>query len=185
MAGAKELIAQLASEDAAARERAAGELYAQGCALGETAVAPWRGDADFAALLAGPPTVGIAVLPESFARIRRALGSPRLADVPADQDAQEFEAHLGAARLDILTTRGAPGAIARFLEKSGEGVQQVEYPVADVDRATRLVVERFAAKPVYPAARPGSDGTRVNFFLVSLPEGKRVLIELVESPASP
>jgi hypothetical protein len=31
-------------------------------------------------------------------------------------------------------------------------------------------------------ARPGADGTRVNFFLVSTPQGSKVLIELYAIP---
>ena len=34
--------------------------------------------------------------------------------------------------------------------------------------------------PVYPEARPGADGTRVNFFLAPTIENGRVLIELYE-----
>jgi hypothetical protein len=36
--------------------------------------------------------------------------------------------------------------------------------------------------PVYPAARPGANGTRVNFFLVNSRDGQKVLIEFVEQP---
>ncbi len=178
------LLLQLGDRDARVREAAALRLYAAGRALGEAAIAPWRQEADFAALLSGPPTVGIAVRPESFSRIRAALGSPRLADVPADQDAQEFELHLGEARLDILTTRGAGaprGAITQFLEKLGEGVQQVEYFVTDVDRAVQILRARLGLAAIYPQTRAGADNTRVNFFLAATPEGKKVLIELVET----
>jgi hypothetical protein len=178
-------IAKLASDDAAERKRAAAQLYMQGCALGDSATSAWREDADFAALLAGPPTVGLAVQPQTFAKIRKANGAPRLADVPPDQDAEEFELHLGNAQLDILTTRapGAGGAIAKFLEKFGEGVQQVEYFVREVDRATEILRARFAVEPIYPRTRPGADGSRVNFFLTATPENKKVLIELVEARA--
>ena len=43
--------------------------------------------------------------------------------------------------LDILTTKspGGTGAIASFLEKFGEGIQQVETDVTDVDRATETL----------------------------------------------
>ena len=183
MAEAAEWIAQLADPDPARREAAAANLYAAGCAAAEPVLQRWRADAELATLFAGPPTVGIAVQPDTFERIRRALGSPRLADVPPDQDAREFEVQIGAARLDVITTRDEPhapaGAIAKFLARFGEGIQQVEFPVRDVDRATALVRARDAIEPVYPATRPGADGTRVNFFLV--PAGdKKVLIELVE-----
>ena len=50
----------------------------------------------------------------------------------------------------------------------------------DIDRATELLRSQFALQPIYPATRAGADGTRVNFFLVPLPDGKKLLIELVE-----
>ena len=134
-------------------------------------------------------TVGIAVLPETFEKIRKASGSPALADAPSDQDVVEFELEFAGdfaryPRLDILTTKapGGNGAIARFLEKFGEGIQQVEIDVTDVDRATEILRTRFNVDPIYPATHPGADSTRVNFFLVSVSDGKKVLVELVEQP---
>ncbi len=124
--------------------------------------------------------------PETFEKIRQANGSPKLADVPPDQDAQEFELNFSLEiSLDILTTRdpSGRGAIARFLARRGEGVQQVEFPVKDVDGATQLLRERFGLQPLYPATRPGANSTRVNFFLIPAGAGAKVLIELVESPA--
>ncbi|MBZ5696346.1 MAG: hypothetical protein LAN36_13405 [Acidobacteriia bacterium] len=132
-----------------------------------------------------PIIVGIAVQPETFEKIRAAEGSPRLADVPPDQDAVEFELGAGTNGIDVLTTRepGGSGAIARYLQKFGEGVQQIEVNVTDVDRATEIFRTRFGFAPIYPATRPGADGTRVNFFLVPGPDGKKLLIELVEPSA--
>jgi hypothetical protein len=49
-----------------------------------------------------------------------------------------------------------------------------------VPRATQILKEKFSMTPVYPEARPGADGTRVNFFLVSAPGAPKVLIELYE-----
>lgn len=182
MADLSRLIARLASADPAARETAAAGLYRLGRALGDPVVQRWRAEPELAGLLAGPPTVGIAVQPENFVKIREALGMPRLAEVPPDQHAQEFEVHTGAAQLDVLTTNGMPGEIARFLEKFGEGIQQVEYVTTDVDRATEILRIRFGEQPLYPQARTGADGTRVNFFLAKAPGGKKALIELVALP---
>ncbi len=184
-AGLPGLLTRLSSLDAAVREAAAGELYRTGCASADAVVDRWRALPEFAALLARPPTVGLAVEPSTFETIRATNGLPRLADVPPDQDALEYELDFGrGVRLDILTTRapGGAGAIARFLEKFGEGIQQVEYEIQDVDRATEILRTRFTQQPVYSRTRAGADGTRVNFFLAVTPQGKKVLIELVESP---
>jgi len=141
-------------------------------------------------LCGGTPvvTVGVAVQPATFEKIREANGTPRLAEVPTEQDAQEFELHFplqggaGGVALDVLTTRepGGQGAIARFLAKQGGGIQQVEFGCRDVDRAAAILRSEFGVEPVYPAKRPGADGTQVNFFLAAHPDGKKVLIELYE-----
>ena len=186
------LIRGLADADPARRAGAAADFFHRGRGLAHSATRKWLDDAEFAACLARGRdgsieiTVGVAVEPETFDRVRAASGMPRLADVPPDQDAKEFELDFpNGARLDVLTTRqpGGSGAIARYLQKFGEGIQQVEIAASDVDRATEILRARFGVEPVYPATRAGADDTRVNFFLVSTPAGKKILIELVESRA--
>ncbi|MGA9882297.1 MAG: hypothetical protein WBQ34_01125 [Candidatus Acidiferrales bacterium] len=182
------LIRALTDTDSAERERAVISIFRRGCELAHSATQAWFRDPEVATYIirdrSGIPefTVGLAVQPETFQRIHAACGSPRLADVPPDQDAREFEIDFaGSARVDVLTTaapRGS-GAIARFLQKSGEGIQQVEISVTDVDRVTDILRERFGLAPVYPATRPGANGTRVNFFLTPVAQKRKVLIELV------
>jgi hypothetical protein len=181
-------ILDLLSSDSVKRAAAAAEIYRAGRALADDATARWLEEAELSTLLGGhvpSVTVGLAVSRETFVKIRVANGSPRLADVPPDQDAEEFELHFpDGVALDVLTSRapGGTGAIAKYLAKFGEGVQQVEFRCSDVERATRTLKEKFGVTPVYPVTRPGADGTRMNFFLV--PSGRRkVLIELYE-PAS-
>jgi hypothetical protein len=134
----------------------------------------------------GPSTivVGVAVSPELFQKIHAAHGSPHLANVPPDQDAREFELEMDdTVKLDILTTRepGGEGAIARYLKKFGAGIQQVELYVRDVDRATDILKSNLGLPPIYPVARAGADDSRVNFFLATTPDGKKLLVELVEA----
>jgi hypothetical protein len=179
-------IADLSSADPSKRLAAAGEIYSLGRATAGSAISDWWAESELSALLLAPNpavTVGLAVQRETFGRIRIANGTPRLADVPPDQDAEEFELHFTEGiSLDVLTTRepGGSGAIAKYLAKLGEGIQQVEYRCSNVDRATQILKEKFGIAPVYPATRAGADGTRVNFFLVASPDGGKVLIELYE-----
>jgi hypothetical protein len=180
-------IVGLCSTESTERSLAGVEIHRKGRILAEQATCAWWSDPALSALLGAEPaiTVGLAVEPATFARIREANGGPRLADIPPDQDAREFELHFpGNIALDVLTTRepDGAGAIARYLAKFGEGIQQVEYRCADVDRATVLLKEKFALLPVYPRARSGADGTRINFFLVPTSAGGKVLIELYEVP---
>jgi hypothetical protein len=177
----------LSSSDSSVRSAAAGEIYRNGRAPADRAVSMWFRNPELFALLGPDPvvTVGLAVQRATFARIREANGAPPLAQVPSDQDAEEFELHFPEnISLDILTTReaGGPGAIGGYLSKFGEGVQQVEFRCTDVDRATAILKEEFSIAPIYPQTRPGADGTRVNFFLVPTPEASKVLIELYAIP---
>jgi len=184
----EEWIAALSSPEDATRAAAAGQIYAAGRSRAEQAIQRWREHDEFARLLGKNPetTVGLAVRPETFAQIREANGWPRLAEVPPEQDASEFTLRFaGGITLDVLTSRDqeGSGAIAKFLLKFGEGVQQVEFRCSDVNRATAILRDQMAVVPVYREARPGADGTRVNFFLVAGADGERVLIELYEPAA--
>jgi len=188
MVDLKKQIEGLASHDPAARDAAAEQIYIAGSILARRAAREWLKDREFTSLVEADPkiTIGIAVGRELFKQIREANGSPRLLDVPPDQDAEEFELHFTGISLDVLTSN-APcggGAIARYLARFGEGIQQVEFLCKDVDQATQILRERFELEPVYPETRPGADGTRVNFFLATTPEKEKVLIEFYERPQS-
>lgn len=198
-------IELLSSSDSNQRAEGAAALYEAAYQLFTSAANNWMRDDEFRALVRSPdeagedsadamPAVvaGLAVNPVNFERIRAANGAPRMANVPPDQDAKEFELHVDIAKgrranIDILTTREPErtGAIARFLQKFGEGIQQIEIYVRDVERATQILRSRFGLAPIYPNTRAGGDGTRVNFFLAEATNGKKVLIELVEATAEP
>ncbi len=198
-----ENIHRLADQDRTQRAQVAQDLFSHGKTRTLNWLDEWSKDEDLRALIVQDQyvqptgektssprlTIGIAVLPETFEKIRPANGSPPLADAPSDQDVMEFELEFAEsgrtyARLDILTTKspGGSGAIARFLEKFSEGIQQVEIDVTDVDRATEILRTRFNVEPIYPTTRPGANGTRVNFFLVTSWNNQKVLVELVEQP---
>jgi hypothetical protein len=185
------LIVGLKNSDSKERESAAGSIFQLGRTTVQDILASWLKDAPLRDCLrvdaSGLPemVVGIAVEPHHFEEIQAAMGMPHLADVPPDQDAKEFELEFAAdVRLDVLTTRDprGGGAIARYLEKLGEGIQQIEIFVNDIECATQILRERFALAPIYPAVRAGANGTRVNFFLAPGSAGKKVLVELVEEP---
>lgn len=185
---------------------AAYALFRLGCASAEPVLREWLADREFRAIARGGNvllTIGLAVQPSTFEDIRARFGQPPLADVPADQDVLEFELDFAhGVRLDVITPRtsGSEGAIAKFLSRFGEGIQQIECDVQDVARATEILRQRFRLEPVYPQVREGADGTLVNFFLVAIPppqraqqpgasgnpaENRRLLIELVQAPKKP
>src|SRR5579863_5674922 len=148
-----EWIAALHADSATARAEAAAAIYRLGRERALHATRLWFQDPAFAALCGATPsvTVGLAVRQETFALIRAANDFPHLAEVPPEQDATEFELHFaGGIALDILTTRDpeASGAIARFLAKQGEAIQQVEFRCSDVESATAILHDHFAIVPV-------------------------------------
>ena len=117
-------IAGLASADPSERKAAADTIYRAGRTSADEAVSLWWKDAELSGLLLGPSpvvTVGLAVERATFGRIRVANGTPRLAEVPAEQDAEEFELHFpDGILLDVLTTRepertsGLQGVVHRW-----------------------------------------------------------------------
>ena len=179
-------ISKLAGANAKEREAAAYALFRLGCASAEPVLKKWFADPEFRALVPGGGillTVGLAVQPATFEAIRARFGQPPLAEVPADQDVLEFELSFAhGVRLDVITPRTATGegAIAKFLARFGEGIQQVECDVRDASRATEILQQRFQVQPIYPQIRAGANQTRVNFFLVPIADDRKLLIELVE-----
>jgi methylmalonyl-CoA/ethylmalonyl-CoA epimerase len=72
--------------------------------------------------------------------------------------------------------------IGKFLERSGEGIQQVAYGVHDVDAASATLRER-GVRLLYDEPRRGTAGSRINF--VHPKDAGGVLVELVEPATSP
>jgi LAO/AO transport system kinase len=83
----------------------------------------------------------------------------------------------GRTRIELVEPRGADSAIARSLERRGEGVHHVCFEVDDLEATLR----RFKEAGLPPAGvegRPGAEGTRIAFIH---PRGTGgVLIELRE-----
>ena len=185
------LIQALTAADLTTRSNAAQQIFERGRELARAAIEPWLADDMLSNLFVidsasrfPEATVGLAVEPATFERIWKASGSPHLAEVPPDQDAKEFElVFTDSVHIDILTSRQreGSGAMARHLEKFGESIQQVELLVKNVDHATQILRLHFHLAPVFPQTRSGANNTRVNFFLLPAPSGKKVLIELVEA----
>ncbi len=103
----------------------------------------------------------------------------------ANEDQGVREAMLGVgtgagARLQLLAPLTADSAIARFLERSGPGLQQLAYRVADVEEAARVLRGR-GVRVLYDEPRRGTAGSRINFLHPKDCGG--VLVELVEPTA--
>ncbi len=83
----------------------------------------------------------------------------------------------GDTRLQVLAPLTPESAIARFLDRSGPGVQQVAYRVGDVEAVAAILRER-GMRLLYDSPRRGTAGSRINF--VHPKDAGGVLVELVE-----
>ena len=83
--------------------------------------------------------------------------------------------------IQLLAPLGPDSPIARFLDRFGEGIQQVAYTVEDVD-AVAADLRARGVRLLYDQARRGTADSRVNF--VHPKDAMGVLIELVQ-PAAP
>lgn len=85
----------------------------------------------------------------------------------------------GGTQLQLLAPLNEQSSIARFLDRSGPGVQQVAYRVKNVDEVSKALRDR-GLRLLYDNPRPGTYGSRINF--VHPKDAGGVLIELVEPP---
>jgi methylmalonyl-CoA/ethylmalonyl-CoA epimerase len=83
----------------------------------------------------------------------------------------------GEARIELLEPTHEDSAIARFLERKGEGINHLTLCVDDIDAALGRLRER-GVEIVGDAPRPGAGGSRVAFLHPRSCGG--VLLELVE-----
>jgi len=98
------------------------------------------------------------------------------------------EAMLGApgatdasAQVQLMAPLDPGSPIARFLERSGPGLQQLAYRVVDVEAAS-AVLRRRGVRLLYAAGKSGTRGSRINF--IHPKDAGGVLIELVEVATS-
>ncbi|QXT64082.1 methylmalonyl-CoA epimerase [Tessaracoccus palaemonis] len=83
------------------------------------------------------------------------------------------------ARIQLIAPLNEDSTIAKFLAKNGQGIQQMAYRVADLDHVSAVLRER-GMRLLYPEARRGTSGSRINF--VHPKDARGVLLELVELP---
>ncbi|RZQ59563.1 methylmalonyl-CoA epimerase [Amycolatopsis suaedae] len=82
--------------------------------------------------------------------------------------------------VQLLAPLNAESTIAKFIDRSGPGLQQLAYRVSDVDAAAAALRAK-GLRVLYEQARRGTAGSRVNF--VHPKDAGGVLIELVEPAA--
>ena len=128
--------------------------------------------------------VGIAVpdLDEAIAFYRKTFGMEVAhEETNEEQGVREAMVAVGdsGSCLQLLAPLSPESTIARFLDRSGPGLQQLAYRVTDVAAASDVLRLR-GLRLLYDAARVGTRGSLINFLHPKDAGG--VLIELVESP---
>ena len=126
--------------------------------------------------------VGVAVpdLHEAIAFYTSVFGM-RCAHVEtnAEQGVREAMMEVGpqGGTIQLLAPTGPDSPIAKFLDRSGPGVQQVAYEVPDIEAAA-AELRRNGLRVLYETARRGTGGSLVNF--IHPKDAGGVLVELVQ-----
>jgi methylmalonyl-CoA/ethylmalonyl-CoA epimerase len=140
--------------------------------------------------LAGPlfthiDHVGIAVpdLDEAIAFYTEKYGMElRHEEVNEEQGVREAMMGVGdsGSAIQLLAPLSPDSTIAKFLERSGPGMQQLAYRVTDIDAVCDTLRER-GLRLLYEVPRRGTSNSRVNF--IHPKDAGGVLVELVEPAA--
>jgi len=131
--------------------------------------------------------VGVAVsdLDTAIAFYRDTYGMALLhEEVNEEQGVREAMMGVGGSGscVQLLAPLSPESTIAKFLDRSGPGIQQMAYRVVDLDAVSATLRER-GLRLLYDAPRRGTAGSRVNF--IHPKDAGGILVELVEPAASP
>ena len=126
--------------------------------------------------------VGVAVpdLDEAIAFYRDAFGMQVThQETNEEQGVREAMVAVGdsGSSIQLLAPLDETSTIAKFLDRSGPGLQQLAYRVTDLEQVSAILRQR-GLRLLYDAPRRGTSGSRVNF--VHPKDAGGVLVELVE-----
>lgn len=82
--------------------------------------------------------------------------------------------------IQLLAPLTPESTIAKFLDRSGPGVQQLAYRVEDIDAVSATLRER-GLRLLFPEAKQGTANSRMNF--IHPKDAGGILVELVEPAA--
>jgi methylmalonyl-CoA/ethylmalonyl-CoA epimerase len=104
-------------------------------------------------------------------------------EVNEEQGVREAMMAVGSSGscIQLLAPLSPKSTIATFLDRSGPGVQQVAYRVADLDAVSATLRER-GLRLLFEAPRRGTANSRVNF--IHPKDAGGILVELVEPATS-
>jgi methylmalonyl-CoA/ethylmalonyl-CoA epimerase len=126
--------------------------------------------------------VGIAVadLDEAIEFYENTFGM-KLAHREVNEEQKVAEAMMAVGDsgscIQLLAPLNDESTIAKFLDRSGPGMQQMAYRVTDIDAVMATLTER-GVRLLYPEPKRGTANSRINF--VHPKDAGGVLVELVE-----
>ena len=130
--------------------------------------------------------MGIAVpdLDEAIAYYRDTFGL-RVAHEETNEEQGVREAMLAVgdsgSHIQLLAPLNEESTIAKFIDRSGPGLQQLAYRVTDLDAVSAILRER-GVRLLYDAPKRGTSESRINF--IHPKDAGGVLVELVEPAAT-
>ncbi|NKZ14326.1 methylmalonyl-CoA epimerase [Mycolicibacterium septicum DSM 44393] len=86
----------------------------------------------------------------------------------------------GSAQIQLLAPLNEQSTIAKFIDRSGPGLQQLAYRTSDIDALSERLRSQ-GVRLLYEAPRKGTANSRINF--IHPKDAGGVLIELVEPAA--
>ena len=129
--------------------------------------------------------VGVAVpdLDEAIAFYRDSYGM-ELAheETNEEQGVREAMMRVGdsGSCIQLLAPLSPESTIAKFLDRNGQGIQQLAYRVEDIDAVCTTLRER-GLRLLYDTPKRGTSNSRVNF--IHPKDARGILVELVEPAA--
>ncbi|WP_114202245.1 methylmalonyl-CoA epimerase [Janibacter anophelis] len=126
--------------------------------------------------------VGVAVpdLDEAITFYRDTLGM-ELAheETNEEQGVREAMMRVGESGscIQLLAPLSPESTIAKFLDRNGQGIQQLAYRVDDIDAVCATLRER-GLRLLYDTPKRGTSNSRVNF--IHPKDARGILVELVE-----
>ena len=129
--------------------------------------------------------VGIAVpdLDEAIAYYAQAFGVYSVhEETNEEQGVREAMLAVGdsGSCIQLLAPLSDASTIAKFLDRNGQGIQQLAYRVRDIDEVSAILRER-GVRLLYDVPKRGTSDSRVNF--VHPKDAGGVLVELVQPAA--
>lgn len=97
-------------------------------------------------------------------------------EIVADQKVKTAIIPVGETKIELIESTDPEGAIAKFIEKKGEGLHHLALEVSDIEAALETLVKK-GMPLIDEKPRKGVENARIAFLH---PKGTKILLELVE-----